>query len=103
MFQDLDCYLECIPIDAFGIWSSFLDILDFVKAEVDSLGIYAYDQGKHLNSRNIYFDVAYSNVPNDENSSLDQNYNSKKEHFDAANCHQPSGSTYSQAHTKIEQ
>ena len=47
MFQDLDYYLECIPsipMDEYGIWSSFLDILDFVKAEVDSLGNYAYDQ-----------------------------------------------------------
>ena len=35
--------------------------------------------------------------------SLDQKYNSKKEHFDAANCNKPSGSTYSQTHTKIEQ
>ena len=51
MFQDLDYYLECIPIDEFGIWSSFLDILDFVRAEVDSLGIYAYNQKKHQNSR----------------------------------------------------
>ena len=51
MFQDLDYYLECIPIDEIGIWSSFLDILDFVRAEVDSLGIYAYDQKKHHNSR----------------------------------------------------
>ena len=103
MFQDLDYYLECIPIDEFGIWSSFLDILDFVRAEVDSLGIYAYDQKKHQNSRKRNFDVAYSNVPNDENRSLDQKYNSKKEHFDAANCNKPSGSTNSQTHIKIEQ
>ena len=74
-----------------------------MKAEVDSLSIYAYDQKKHLNSKNIYFEEAYSNVTNDENSSLDQTYNSKKEHFDAANCNKPSGSTYSQTHTKIEQ
>ena len=84
MFQDLHYYLECIPMDEFGIWSSFLDILDFVKAEVDSLGIYAYDQKTHLNSSTRCFDVTYSNVPNDENSSLDQNFNSKKEHFNAA-------------------
>ena len=103
MFQDLYYYLECIPMDESVIWSSFLDILDFVKAKVDSLGIYAYDQKKHLNSRTRCFDVAYSNVPNDENSSLDQNYNSKKEHFDATNFNRPSGSTYSQTHTKIEQ
>ena len=62
MFQDLDYYLECISMDESGIWSSFLDILDFVRAEVDSLGIYAYDQKKHQNSRKRHFDVAYSNV-----------------------------------------
>ena len=81
----------------------FLDILDFMKAEVDSLGINAYDQRKHLNSRNRYFDVAYLKVPNDENNSIDQNYNSKKENFNAAKCNKPSVSTYSQTHTKIEQ
>ena len=27
MFQDLNCCLECIPIDEFGIWSGFLDIV----------------------------------------------------------------------------
>ena len=103
LFQDLDYYLECIPMDEFGIWSSFLDILDFVRAEFDSLDIYAHDQKKHQNSRRRYSDVTYSNVPNDENRSLDQKYNSKKEHFDAANCNKPSGSTNSQTHTKIEQ
>ena len=72
-----------------------MDILDFVRAEVDSLGIYAYDQKKRQNSRNRYFDVAYSNVPNDENRLLDQKYNSKKEHFDAVNFNKPSGSTKS--------
>ena len=106
LLQDLDYYLECIPMDEFGIWSSFLDILDFVRAEVDSLGIYAYDQKKHQkkhqNSRRRYSNVTYSNVPNDENRSLDQKYNSKKEHFDAANCNKPSGSANSQTHTKIE-
>ena len=103
LFQDLDYYLECIPMDEFGIWSSFLDILDFVRAEFDSLDIYANDQKKHQNSRRRYSDVTYSNVPNDENRSLDQKYNSKKEHFDAANCNKPSGSANSQTHTKIEQ
>ena len=91
MFQDLDYYLECIPMDEYGIWSSFLDILDFVRAEVDSLGNYAYDQMKHQNSRKSYLDVAYSNVPNDKNRLLDQKYNSKKEQFDASNCNKPSG------------
>ena len=83
LFQDFDNYLECIPMDEYGIWSSFLDILDFVRAEFDSLDIYANDQMKHQNSRRRYSNVAYSNVPNDENRSLDQKYNSKKEHFDA--------------------
>ena len=71
-----------------------------MKAEGDSLGTYVYDQRKHLNSRTRYFDAAYSNVPNDENISIDQNYNSKKENFDAANCNKPSVSIYSQTHTK---
>ena len=106
MFQDLDCYLECIPsipMDEYGIWSSFLDILDFVRAEVDSLGNYAYDQKKHQNSRKSYLDVAYSNVPNDNNRLLDQKYNSKKEQFDASNCNKPSGLKYSQTHFNIAQ
>ena len=67
LFQHLDYYLECIPMDEFGIWSSFLDILDLVRAEFDSLDIYANDQKKHENSRRRYSDIAYSNVPNDEN------------------------------------
>ena len=103
MFQDLDYYLECIPMDEYGIWSSFLDILDFVRAEVDSLDIYAYDQKKHQNSRKSYLDVAHSNVPNDNNRILDQKYNSKKEQFDASNCNKPSDLTNSQTHIKMEQ
>ena len=48
MFQDLDCNLECVPIDEFGIWSKFIDILGFVKAEVDSSTTYSYDQIKDI-------------------------------------------------------
>ena len=109
MFQDLDYYLECIPsipMDEYDIWSSILDNLDFVRAEVDSLDNYVYDQKKkkkHQNSRKSYLNVAYSNVPNDKNRSLDQKYNSKKEQFDASNCNKPSGLTHSQTHIKIEQ
>ena len=103
VFQDLDYYLECIPMDEYVIWSSFLDILDFVRAEVNSLGNYAYDQKKHQNLRKSYIDVAYSNVPNDKNRLLDQKYNSKKEQFDASNCNKPSALTNSQTHIKIEQ
>ena len=107
MFQDLDYYLECIPsipMDEYGIWSSFLDTLDFVRAEVDSLDNYVYDQKKkkHQNSRKSYLDVAYSNVPNDKNRLLDQKYNSKKEQFDASNCNKPNGLIHSQTHIKIE-
>ena len=108
LLQDLDYNLECIPslpMDEYGIWSSFLDILDFLRAEVDSLDNYVYDQKKkkHQNSRKSYLDVAYSNVPNDKNRLLDQKYNSKKEQFDASNCNKPSGLTHSQTHIKIEQ
>ena len=107
LLQDLDRYLECIPslpMDEYGIWSSFLDILDFVRAEVDSLNNYVYDQKKkkkHQSSRKSYLNVAYSNVPNDKNRLLDQKYNSKKEQFDASNCNKPSGFTHSQTHIKI--
>ena len=103
MFQDLDYYLECIPMDEYGIGSSFLDILDFLRAEVDSLGNYAYDQKKHQNSRRSYLDVAYSKVPNDENRLLDQKYNSKREQFDASNCNKPRGLINSQTHINIAQ
>ena len=91
-------------MDEYGIWSSFLDILDFLRAEVDSLDNYVYDQKKkHQNSGKSYLDVAYSNVPNDKNRLLDQKYNSKKEQFDASNCNKPSSLTHSQTHIKIEQ
>ena len=50
-----------------------------------------------------YFDTVFSNVPNDENSSVDQSYNSKKENFDAAKCNEPNVSISLQTHTKIEQ
>ena len=103
VFQDVDCYSECVSIDEFGIWSNFIDILSFVKAEVDSSTTYAYDQGRHQNSKIKYFDAVFSNVPNDENISVDQSYNSKKENFDAAKCNEPNVSISLQTHTKIEQ
>ena len=102
MFQDLDFYSKCVPMDEFGIWSNFTDILGFVKAEVNSLITYSYDHKRCQNSKIKYFDAAFSNVPNDENISVDQNYNSKKETFDAANCNEPSVSISSQTHTRIE-
>ena len=90
-------------MDEFDIWSSFIDILDYVKAEVDSLKTYAYDSRRHQNAKTKYFDAVYSNVPNGGNISVDQNYNSKKENIDAAKCNEPNVSISSQAHTKIKQ
>ena len=58
---------------------------------------------KDIKIQNQIFDAAYSNVPSDENISIDQNYNSKKENFDAAKCNKPNVSISSQTHTKIEQ
>ena len=31
MFQDLDCNSTCVPLDKFGIWSNFIEILDICK------------------------------------------------------------------------
>ena len=90
-------------MDEFGIWSNFTDILGFVKAKVDSSTTYSYDQRRYQNSKIKYFDAALSNVPNDENISVDQSYNSKKEKIDAVNCNKPSVSIYSQTHTRIEE
>ena len=103
MFQDLDCNSKCVPLDEFGIWSNFVEILDFVKAGLDSSVTYPYDLKRHQNSKIKYFDAAFSNVPNIENISADQNYNSKKENFDAANCNKPNVVTFSQTPTRIEQ
>ena len=101
MFQDLDCYSKCVPMDEFGIWSNFAEILGFVKVEVDSFSTYSNDQRKQKNQKVKYFDSAFSNVPSDENISVDQNYNSKKEKFDTANCNKPSVLISSQIHSKI--
>ena len=54
MFQDLGCNSECVPIDEFGVWSNFTDILGFVKAEVDSSTTYSYNQKRHQNSKIKY-------------------------------------------------
>ena len=103
MFQDLDCSSKCLSLDEFGIWSNFIEILDLVKAGLDSSVTYPYDLKRHQNSKIKYFDAAFSNVPNIENISADQNYNSKKENFDAANCNKPNVVTFSQTSTRITQ
>ena len=103
MFQDLDGNSKCEPLDEFGIWSNFVEILDFVKAGLDSSVTCSYDLKRHQNSKIKYFDAAFSNVPNIENILTDQNYNSKKENFDAANCNKPNVSAFSQTPTRITQ
>ena len=104
MFQDLNCYSKCVPMDKVGVWSNFLEILEFVKAEIGSsiTYAYAYDQRRHQNANFKYFDAAFSNVPDDENILVDQTYNSKREKFDAANCNKPSGSIPSQTNPNID-
>ena len=81
MIQNLDGNSKCITLDEFGIWSNFVEILDFVKAGIDSSVTCSYDLKRHQNSKIKYFDAAFSNVPNIENILTDQNYNSKKEKF----------------------
>ena len=101
MFQDLDGNSKCEPLDEFSIWSNFVEILDFVKAGLDSSFTCSYDLKRHQNSKIKYFDAAFSNVPNIENILTDQNYNSKKENFDAANCNKPNVSAFSQTPARI--
>ena len=103
MFQDLDYNSKYEPLDEVGIWPNFVEILDFVKAGLDSSTTCSYDLKIHQNSKIKYFDAAFSNVPNIENISADQSYNSKKENFDAANCNKPKVSTFSQTPTRIAQ
>ena len=85
----LHCLPKCVPMDEFGIWSIFTDTLYYVKPKAYCSVTCSYDQRRHQNSKTKYFDAAFSNVSNDENISVDQNYNSKKENFDAANCNEP--------------
>ena len=101
--QNLDGNLKCVTLDEVGIWSKFVEILDFVKAGLDSSVTCSYDLKRHQNSKIKYFDAAFSNVPNIENILKDQNYNSKKENFDAANCNKPNVSAFSQTPTRIAQ
>ena len=103
MFQDLDGNSKCVPLDEFGIWSNFVEILDFVKAGLDISVTCSYDLKRHQNSMIKYFDAAFSNVHNIGNISTYQNYNSNKENFDAANCNKSNVSTFSQTPNRIVQ
>ena len=74
-----------------------------MKAGLDSSVNYPYDLIRHQNSKIKYFDAAFSNVPNIENISVDQNYNSKEETFEAVNCNKPNVSTFLETPTRIKQ
>ena len=67
-------------MDGSGIWSKLHQ--KYVKAEVNSSVTYLFDQKKHQIA-------ALSNKPTDDNISVDKNFNSKKQNFDAANCNVP--------------
>ena len=97
IFHDIYCCSKYIPMDESGIWSIPADTLHYVMSEIDSSVIFSYDQKRHQNSKSKYFDVAFSNIPDDENLLVDQTYNAKKEDFDAANYNVPNFPTYSQA------
>ena len=98
LFHDIYCGSNCVPMDESGIWSILTDTLYYVEPEVDSSVAYSYDQKRHQNSISKYFDAAFSNIPNeDENISVDQTYNSKKENFDATNYNVPNVPIYSHA------
>ena len=52
---------------------------------------------KHQNSKSKYLDAAFSNIPDDENHSVDHTYNAKQENFDAANYNVSNVPVYLQA------
>ena len=71
LFHDLYCGLNCAPMDESGIYSILTDTLHYVEPEVDSSVIFSYDQKRHQNFKSKYFDATFSNIPIDENSSVD--------------------------------
>ena len=68
-------------MDGSGIWSKLWSS-QYVKAEINSSVTYSFDQKKHQIA-------ALSNKPTDDNTSVDNIFNSKKQNFDAANCNVP--------------
>ena len=82
LFYDVYYCLKGKSMGGFGIWSKLSDTSQYVKAEVNSSVIYPFDQRKHQIA-------ALSNKPTDDNTSVDKNFNSKKQNFDAANCNVP--------------
>ena len=83
------------PMDESGIWSILTDTLQYVKAEVDSSVTYSFDQKRFQNSKSKYFDEKSDDFSN-KNTSIDKNFNAKKENFDAANYNVPNVPIYSQ-------
>ena len=58
-------------MDECGIWSILADILQYVKAEVDSSVTYSFDQKRYQNSKSKYFDEKsndFSNISDDSTS-----------------------------------
>ena len=82
-------------MDESGIWSILTDTLQYVKAEVDSSVTYSFDQKRFQNSKSKYFDEKSDDFSN-KNTSIDKNFNAKKENFDAANYNVPNVPIYSQ-------
>ena len=97
--HDVYCCTKCKPMDESGIWLILTDTLQYVKAEVISSVIYSFDQKRYQNSKSKYSDEKsndFSNISADDNTSVDKNYNAKKENFDAANYNVPNVPIYSQ-------
>ena len=82
LFYDVYYCLKGKSMDGSGIWSKLSDTSQNVKAEVNRSVIYPFDQRKHQIA-------ALSNKPTDDNTSVDKNFNSQKQNFDAENCNVP--------------
>ena len=93
--HDVYCCSKCKPMDESGIWSILTDTLQYVKAEVDSSVTYSFDQKRFQNSKSRYFDEKSDDFSN-KNTSIDKNFNAKKENFYAANYNVPNVPIYSQ-------
>ena len=93
--HDVYCCTKCKPMDESGIWSILTDTLQYVKAEADSSVIYSFDQKRFQNSKSRYFDEKSDDFTS-KNTSIDKNFNAKKENFDAANYNVPNVPIYSQ-------
>ena len=82
-------------MDESGIWSILTDTLQYVNTEVDSSVTYSFDEKRFQNSKSRYFDEKSDDFPN-KNTSIDKNFNAKKENFDGTNYNVPNVPIYSQ-------